>query len=334
MADAQSTIEAPLTKKQGALSEKKFVEVELGETKERVLENSPEHLALTQVFDTEKKYMFELAEEADQNLHPVIQTSNGGRTQVVLPRKKYPPSRNIILSSQIVWNGQRRNIRYYAGCTTIFVDKQPQDKDVIAQAINSTPYYRFLDGKQGWYGYERMLLLYMTICSWNVDSPFRTKTANGIFRTVNADKIADETTMQVDLIEQALKLAKDASEVKMKIHALYLGIPEVDWDSGNELTQKEIRALYRKAAADDPRGFIESYGNKSIEIKYYIDDCLRRGVISNKFNPNKATWGSKNSEICDISGLKNPEAIAQRLYEFSQSEDGSDFLIQLKSLYS
>ena len=331
MADA--TLTAP-SKQSGAKIEKKWVDIGEGNDSEKVIENSPEHLALTQVFDTEKKYMFELAEEADQNLHPVIQTSNGGRTQVVLPPKRFKPSHNIVLSSQIVWNGQRRNIRYYAGCTSIFVDKQPKDKDIIAEAINSTAKYKFIDGKIGFYGYERLLLLYMTICSWNVDSPFRTKTATGIFKTVDADKIADSATMQVDQMEEALRYAREASEIKMKIHAAYLGIPEYDYDSGNELTNKEIRALYRKAAVDNPKQFIESYGNKSLEIKYYIDDCLKKGTISNKFNPNKATWGSKNSEICDISGLKSHEAIAQRIYEFSQSEEGAEFLVQLKSLYS
>jgi len=33
-----------------------------------------------------------------------------------------------------------------------------------------------------------------------------------------------------------------------------------------------------------------------------------------------------------VSGLKTNEALSQRLFEFSQSEDGEEFLIQLKAI--
>ena len=114
MANAELT--APL-KKEGA----KVIEVVI--EGEKVVENSKEHLALLQVFDPEKRYMFQLASENEQRSHPVIMIQNG--VSHVMPHKKFITKRNIIFSSQIVWNGQRRNIRYYDGCTTIFVDKQP-----------------------------------------------------------------------------------------------------------------------------------------------------------------------------------------------------------------
>ena len=326
MADAQATLDAPLKKAIGAK--------EITVDGENVIEGSKEHQALTQVFDTEKKYMFELAEESDQNLHPVILSTNAGRNNQVVPARKHKPFHNIILSSQIVWKGQRRNIRYYDGCTTLFVDKQPQDKDLVAQLISQTKQQRFIDGKAGWNGYEKMLLMYMNMCSWNTESPFRTKTANGIFKPINADQIANEKVSRIDQMEEALKLSKEATETKMMIHAAYLGIPTTDWDSGNDLTEKEIRALYRERAMSHPKEFIDSFGNKSIEVKYYIDKALETGTISNKFNPNKATWGSKNTVICDISGLKTHEAISQKIFEFSQSEDGAEFLVQLKALYN
>lgn len=330
MANAE-TLSAPL-KKEGA-KEYKWIEVELGDDKEKVKEDSNEYFALTQVFDSEKKYMFQLANESHDSLMPVMEISNNGRTVIPLPAKKFTPKRNIVFSSQIVWNGQRRNIRYYAGCTTIFVDKQPKDKDILSDAIKSTKQEHFIDGKWGANGYEKMLLLYMNICSWNVESNFRTKTATPIFYPLNADKIADETTLQIDLIEKALKLAKDASDVKMFIHSDYLGISRKDYDSDNERSPKEIRALYREAASKNPKLFIESYGNKGIEIKYYIDKALEDGKINTKFNPNKAVWKGSNTEICDISGLKSTDSIAQKIFEHSQSESGEDFVIQLKALY-
>ena len=40
-------------------------------------------------------------------------------------------------------------------------------------------------------------------------------------------------------MEEALKYAREAKDTKMLIHASYLGIPTMDYDSGNDLTQKK-----------------------------------------------------------------------------------------------
>lgn len=321
MAQAQT---APLKK-----AELQWIEIGEGNEKEKVVEGSKEHKALLQEFEVGRKYMFELVSEAPPPQYPVIDM----RTQRPVPHKKYKPLHNMVLSSQIVWNGQRRNIRYYDGCTTLFQDKQPREKEMIEQLITQSKKRNFIEGKIGFYGEDRMLLMYANMCSWNVNSPFRTRTADGIFRSVDTAAIADSKAARVDQVELALKYAKEATTAKMYIHADYLGISSIDYDSGNEKTEKEIRAEYKERAMEDPAGFIESYGNRSIEVKYYIDKALLDGTINTKYNPNKATWGSSHSEIEDISGLKSHESIAQRLFEFSQSEAGSDFLIQLKALY-
>lgn len=290
--------------------------------------DSKEYQALTQEFDSDIKYMFELAELNPEREKPVIDARNNR----VEPHKKFKPFQNIVLSSQIVWNGQRVNIRYYDGCDSIFVSQQPKDKDVIDQLIRQTQQRNFLDGKFGVFGDERMLLLYLNICSWNGDSPFRTRTANAIFLPVDTGKKAIAESAKLDQIEEALGLARKASKVKMLIHADFLGVPVMDYDSGNELTEQEIRTEYRKAASRDAATFIESYGNKGLETKYYINKALQKGIISNKFNPNQATWENSNRLICDISGLKSHEAIAQRIFEFASTEEGEEFLIQLKAV--
>ncbi len=281
-------------------------------------------------FDVNKKYVFESATRNPERDLPVIDMV----TKRPAPHKDFSPYRNIVLTSQIVWEGERRTIRYYDGCTTLFVDEQPKEEKLIEQYIKQSKKRALVDGKFSCFGDERMLLIYLTICSWNAESPFRTRTAQAIFIAQNADKVATEKAEKLDLIDEAMGLAKQATDNKMWIHANYLGIPDTDWDSDNKLTAKEMRTAYREAAANDPKRFIESYGNKSIEIKYYIDKSLEKGTISNKFNSNKATWGSNNSVICDISGLKTNEAISQKLFEFSKTEEGEEFTIQLKALYS
>jgi hypothetical protein len=295
---------------------------------EEVVKGSNEFLTLTQEFEIGKKYMFELASKNPEREQPVVDMS----TKRSVTHKQFKPFQNIVFTSQIVWNGQRRMIRYYDGCDTIFQDKQPKDKDTVDQLIRQSKPRNFLDGKFGCFGDERMLLLYLNICSWNGESLFKTRASDTIFISVNADKKATEETEKLDRIELALQYAREATPTKMLIHANFLGIPTIDYDSDNDLSEKEIRIAYRKEASANAASFIESYGNKTIEIKYYIDKALSSGLISNKFNPNKATWGSNNSEICDISGLKTLEGISQRLFEFSQEAEGEEFLIQLKAI--
>lgn len=308
-----------------APAKEKIIKVEGHEVKE----GSKEHLLLTMTFDPDIKYMFELAEPNIEREMPIIDV----REKRAVPHQKFKPYLNIVFTSQIVWNGQRVNIRYYDGCDTIFVSQQPKEKDIIDQFIKQTRVRAFLEGKFGVNGDEKRLLQYLFICSWNGLSEFRTRSANAIFVPLDKGKQALAESNKLDQTEKALAYAKEASEAKMLMHSHYLGIPTTDYDSGNELTPEEIRTAYRKRALQDADKFIESYGNKNIETKYYIDKALEKGLINNKFNPNKATWGTSNTVICDISGLKSNEAIAEKLFEYSSTEEGEEFKIQLAALF-
>lgn len=280
-------------------------------------------------FDPDKKYMFELVNKNPEREHPVIDMT----TKRPAPHQDFKPYQNIILTSQIIWNGGRAVIRYYDGCESIFVSEQPKEKELIEQYNSQTKKRFFEKGKFGCYGDEKNLLLYLNICSWNNDSKFKTRTSTQVFTSVNPDKIADMESSRLDMIEEALRLARDASETKMRVHAAYLGIPTEDFDSGNDRTDKQIRTDYRMEASRNPKRFIETYGDSKIEIRYFIDQALLKGLISNKDNPNKATWGKNNTVICDISGLRSTEAISNRLFEFSQTEEGEEFVIMLKALF-
>lgn len=312
MADA-SIQEAPL-KKKGQEKDKYQKEIDF----------------LAQEFDPAKKYMFELAEQNPERELPVIDMV----TKRPAPHKKFKPFQNIVFTSQIVWKGSRRIVRYYDGCTSIFADEQPKDKETLDQLIKQTKGRNFLEGRFGCYGDERMILLYLFACSWNGESEFRTKTANTIFIPSDNAKKATAESLKLDEQERALELARSASEDKMRIHGAYLGVLTEDYDSGNALTEKEIRTAYRREALMNATNFIDSYGNKAIEMKYYINKAWEKGVISNKDNPNKAVWKASGKEICDISGLRSSEGICDRILEYSQLEEGAEFAIQLKALYS
>ena len=281
-------------------------------------------------YDPAKKYVYELAWHHMERDKPIMDA----RSNRPAPVQEFKPYQNIVYTSQIIWKGQRRVLRYYDGCTTPFADEQSKDKESIDMFIAQTLPRNFENGKFMENGDNKWLLFYLDVCSWNSHSPFRTRSATHVF--INADSATkiNAKISKIDQLEEAMRLAREASDVKMRIHSSYLGLSYTDYDSGNALTEKELRTQYRDEAVSNPSQFIESYGNKSIEVKYYINKALADGTISNNHNPNKATWGSNHTEIIDISGLKSHDAIGDKLYEYSQTEAGEEFLIQLKALYS
>lgn len=290
---------------------------------------SKEERFLAQVFEPEKKYMFELAEENPERQLPVIDM----HTKRAAAQPKFRPYQNIVMTAQIIWKGQRRGVRYYDGCDSIFIDEQPKDKDAIEQFIRQTQRRQFIDGKYGCYGDERMLLLFLYISSFNGESEFRTRSANIVYKPCNSEKKATTESEKLDLTEQALELAKGASFSKILIHADYLGIPLKDFDSDNDLTEKEIRTAYRMEALRNAKVFVESYGNKKLETKYFIKKALSTGLIDYISTPNKALWKSSGREIKDISGMKSFAAVLESLFEFSQLEEGEEFKVQVTALF-
>ena len=294
---------------------------------EEVVVGSHEHKVLSQEFDQAKRYVFELAKRNEPRRLPVINF----RTGRAVEEQPFRPLHNIVLTSNIIWNGRRRIIRYYDGCDSVFYDKQPKEKEVIETLIRQTQRREFLNGSIAIQGYERMLLLYMYMASWNVDSPFRTQRANQIWTVVDSEEKAQSELEKLDVIEKARELSKKASPQKMKIHASYLGIELMNYDAGVEFSETELRVKYRMKAVEDPDGFLRSYGDEKIEIKFFIDKAIERGEITNRVNPNKATW-REGQEICDISGLTSRDAISNKVFEYSQTEKGQEFLVQLKAI--
>ena len=309
---ANASVEAPV-KEKGSKEKKWIIEDEF----------------LAQEFDPNKKYMFELAEQNIERQYPVIDWD----TKKPIPHQPFIPYRNIVFTAMIIWKGQRRGVRYYDGCSSIFMDEQPKDKETIDAFIRQTQRRQFIDGKFGVYGDERMLLLFLLASSFNAQSPFRTRSADAVYIPCDSTKKATAEAEKLDRIEQALELAKTAPFSKVKVHADFLGIAMKDLDSGNDLTEKEVRTAYRLRASGDPKTFIESYGNKALEVKYYIKQAMLDGIIDYLSDPNNAMWKNSKKQICNISGLKSFAAIMDRLFELSQVEEGEDFKLQLEAFY-
>src|SRR6516225_9962874 len=94
-----------------APSKQKFIDIE----GEKVVEGSNEHKLLSMEFEPLKRYVFELAKKLPQRELPVINV----RTHKPVEHQEFNPQRNLVFTSQIIWQGRRRMVRYYDGCDTI-----------------------------------------------------------------------------------------------------------------------------------------------------------------------------------------------------------------------
>lgn len=298
---------------------------------------------LTPILDASTKHVYVLCNENPERDAPIILIE--GNRENRIRGNKFKPYLNLLMRSSIFWNGDEDNkpqgwgdyepgkrlIRYYDGCTSLFPEDQPKERETIEQLMNSTRQRVFANGYLEVFAYEPMLKLYLDYCSYNAESPYKVPTVNAIFKPINPDMMAAKEEARLDALEMALELAKAASEEKMFIHGNFLGVSSADETTGNKLTPKAFRSSYRKVATEQPERFVASYDDKSIFTKYWIEKAIEGSEI--RFNNNLAVWKSGNT-ICDISGLKSHEGKVQKLVEFASLSDGEEFLAQLKALYS
>lgn len=289
--------------------------------------------------DINRKYVYVLARKNEPRGR--VFTEDGRP----LKDPDYPPRRNLLLRSSIVWpggadpfvEGKTRKkgkylIRFYDGCSTLFVDDQPKEKESLDQLTKSTRELYFINGYLEVYGYDTMLKAYVDMCSWNGESIFRVGSVSAVFQMLDAEKVLLEESDKMDRMELAMKYAKEAPEKKMRVHAKFLNIAEVDLKSGYPLSEKALRADYRKEAMRDHENFIKTFNDKTIQFRSWIEKSLGNGEISTTLIPNKAVWSKKGVEICDLSGITSKEGILNKLIEYSQTSEGGEFSDMLRTM--
>lgn len=290
--------------------------------------------------------------DLDHKLAYVLCVKNEARGRVYdadgrpLKDPEYSKRRNLLMRSAINWPGgkdpftdkQRARgrylIRYYDGCTTLFIDDQPKDPTTLEPLIAGTREFLFNDGFLFVDAADTMLLKYVDWASWNEGSPYRSRRTDAIYKLHDTEQMRKEEAEQMDKVEQALAIAKKAPVKHMRIHAKFLEIPEVDTQTSRPLSDEAIRTEYRKAAMHKPNEFIKTYNDKSIHLKHWITQALASGELSTTMIPNRAVWAKRGIEICDLSGLQSTEGILNKLIEFANSDMGSEFKEHLESLYN
>jgi hypothetical protein len=138
---------------------------------------------------------------------------------------------------------------------------------------------------------------------------------------------------ELDALEEALEIAKKAPIKKVRVHAKFLNIPDVDLVTQYPLSEKALRTEYRKRAKQDPDKFVETYNDQTIHIKTWIHMAIESGQIDTKIIANKASIKELGKVICPIDGIKTQEGVLNKLIEHSQMPEGAEFLDWLKSKY-
>ena len=313
--------------------------MEVAKNQPKQKEQTQEELLEGIMPDINTKYAYVLAQKNEKR-GKVYDENGNPRNEV-----EYKPYLNVILRSPIIWDGKIdpfsgkprakgvHQIRYYDGCTTLFIDDQPKEKATIDELLTSTREVNIIDGFVYIFGYDSMLKLYMDWCSFNEESPYRVPTKQIKFKPVDHEKQRAQEANILEVEDEARDLAKNAPVKKMRVHAKFLGIEFQDTITGYELSDTAIRTEYRKAAKKDAQRFKDTYNNKALEVTNWITEALAIGEISTIKIPNVASWKA-GGVILELEGLKSQDLIIQRLVEFTLIEEGADFLAQLKALYS
>lgn len=258
---------------------------------------------------------------------------------------EYQKRKNLLLRSSVNWPGgkdpftdkdRRRGrylIRYYDGCTTLFIDDQPKDPTIIEPLMAGTKELFFNYGFLMIDEYDTMLKTYCDWASWNEGSLFRNQRVNPIFKLLDNEVLRREEAANMDSIEEAFALAKKAHVKHMRVHAKYLEISDIDPQTMRALSDEAIRTEYRKAAMHNPAEFIKTYNDKSIHVKHWINLAVSSGDLSFTLIPNRVVWAKIGVEVCDTTGLTTNEGILNRLIELAKTESGAEFKERLEAVY-
>ncbi len=287
-------------------------------------------------FDTDLKYSYEMLKRVEDSNN----IFNEAGRKVTPP--KFKPKLNVLFESSVIWDGSKdpfsgkqrpqgkHYIRFYDGCTTLFKDDQPQQKEVIDTLLLSTDKRYFDYGYIHVDGNDRLLKLYMDWASFNINSPFRNEKIDPIWKSVLGEADVLSEAQKLDLKDKAIEYAKTCKESKMLTHARFLDIPDTDIVTGAKYSPEAVRILYRKFASEKPEVFMKSFNDESVELKQKIKDSIYSGRISLGIIPNQAVWTQSGLPICDISGIsENINLVVAKIAEFALSGEGSEFMAKL-----
>lgn len=284
---------------------------------------------------TKKKPLFGQEKKADIIIYRMIKRNDKLRDDT----PPYPPYHRFPNTDVITWNwgtekepdwGERA-IRWLPGEQSIFIDEQEKNGREIPESKINNPGNRFeiLEGEIKVRTHEKTKQQFLDLCNRNEESPNRTGRTTPIFVRYTEEKVVQLRAEKLEKQQDALEKAFAASDAQVVFHARYLGIPTLDGTTGATRTEKAIKTDYRQKAMDDPEGFIKTYDDEDLKVKFYIERAIEDNVISLTLFPGKVVWTGSKEEICDVQEGSTP---IDSIFNFGQLRAGEKMIEKLKEL--
>jgi hypothetical protein len=250
----------------------------------------------------------------------------------------YPPYIEFPNKDTILWNygtedqpdWAERVIRFLPGFESIFVDEQEKDGRIIPENILNNRANKFIINK----GHikvrpaEKQKIKFLDMCNRNGDSPYRTGKVKAIFARKSEEKTIQETSTKQLRQQDAFAKAFNATESQIAFHAKYLGIPLVLSDTNASRTLIAVQTDYRQKALDDPDGFLKTFDDQDLKVKYQIERALEDNFLSTVLIPGKLALVSTKEEIMELpNGTKG---LIDEIFVYCQSQEGEKLADKLR----
>lgn len=221
-----------------------------------------------------------------------------------------------------------RQARYLDGYPTIWVDEQEKNGPVPENALKSQRNsITFENGHlvvQSWNKTLYEFLIHSNQCEQQKNKAKQIRNAFRLIDNTSKDETIVEIGKKKDL---AYDMARNASIEDMIPHAKYLGIPFKHSTTGEERDWDAIREDYKSKALQNPENFLLFANNPRIKALYFIEEALKKGVITTSLVKGQLHWAGSKQLIGLVNTNKKP---AEAVADFATTEEGESFMRTLK----
>lgn len=263
---------------------------------------------------TPEKYIYKLLKKNDQ-LHE--------GTPVYNPYYSIPNPVNVF------HNGNVRQMRYIDGHPSVWVDEQKDLPESMLISSNNT--IAFANGEFEVLAGEQNKKFFLDHHPLNEGVTKKVKPSMPIYKMLDEAK---DNIKRIELLKLKRKASDHAWEVSdedMLPHARFLNIPIVDDRTGVNRDPSVIRTDYVERAEKDPKTFVETMENESLQLRFSVQKLIDDGSIKYNKETGLAQWraGSKN-----ITNIPDNVDVAEFLATFTTTDEGSEFNAALKKALS
>lgn len=226
-----------------------------------------------------------------------------------------------------------RTIRYVFGMQTIFKDEQEPNGRAIDQSVLDRYTHRdalvMTDNEIRIPSTDIVRINFLECMNQCENQHFlarRSMNVKPFYRKLDFASQDREKALMGQKREEAFKLARDARNQDMLIHAKYLRIPFVIAETGEDRDMAAIKEDYKDFAYNKPEMFLATFSDPIVKLAYWVQDMLDKKHIVVK-NGN-AIW---NGTQAPITAVPEGKPLVDFLSSYALTEEGEAFGKQIQA---